>query len=637
MFREILDRINDNFSGERAQALLTDLWGIDRWFDFAHFKRSAGYSAEQFQRAGLSRVESVAFPADGKTRYGDWVVPLAWDVNAAELKLSAPETLPLASYAETPCSLAMWSAPTPPGGIEAEVVELEDEVVSAGLIGAPDPALRGKILFSARPGPELKRLAARHGALGVITDYHAAYGSAQPARPPDKTSWVNAWSDDPNGWPFTRSDTPAFGFSLSPQQSQKLRDVLRGGRTVKATARVDTRLYDGSFDLVTGLIPGRLPDAEVMVFAHLYEQGAQDNAGGCAVVLEAARCLSQLIARGQLPQPRRGIRFILSWEIYGLLAYAATRPAAMGRIVAALNLDSLGVPPERCQALLELHRNPHAQSSYTDVLFQRIMEGSLAAGEWRLAPFDTTDQVIADPTIGIPTPWLGEMISSLWHSSLDTPEKTDPRALARAGTAAATYLYCVAQASTEEARWLAGEVYREASSALDQAAGATQAEGAGREPARRVRYLRDRGRQAVSSCAQLDASPESAQLLAGFERQLDEAAQRHLRSLEGVPAHPEPPPLPPARHAIAHQVPRRTVMGGLSLGSLPPEARPEAVAVTRGQNPRWAAALCCALYWVDGKRTLLEIQELAEQECGRLDFDLFDYFGFLNQHGYIEF
>jgi hypothetical protein len=265
------------------------------------------------------------------------------------------------------------------------------------------------------------------------------------------------------------------------------------------------------------------------------------------------------------------------------------------------------------------------------------MEGALPAGEWRLAPFDTTDAVIADPTIGIPTPWLGEMISSLWHSSLDTPEKTDPHMLARAGTAAATYLYCVAQAGPEEARWLAGEVYREALNALNQAAGATAPEGAGWEAARRVRYVRDRGRQAVSSCAQLDSSPELAGVLAGFERQLDEAAQRQLRALEEVPARPEPPPLTPARQAIARQVPRRTVIGGLSLGGLPPEARPEAMAATGGQNPRWAAALCCALYWVDGRRTLLEIQELAEQECGRLDFDLFDYFRFLNQHGYIEF
>jgi hypothetical protein len=514
---------------------------------------------------------------------------------------------------------------------------LEDEAVSAGLVSAPDPDLRGKILFSARPGPELKRLATRHGALGVITDHHAAYGSAQPARPPDKTSWVNAWSDDPNGWPFTRNDTPAFGFSLSARQSQRLRDVLRGGQTVKAVARVDSRLYDGSFDLVTGLIPGRQPDAEVMIFAHLYEVGAQDNAGGCAVVLEAAHCLSQLIARGQLPQPRRSIRFVLSWEIYGLLAYATTRPAAMSRIVAALNLDSLGVPPALSQARLELHRNPHSQASYTDVLLQRIMEVALPAGEWWLAPFDTTDAVIADPSIGIPTPWLGEMISSLWHSSLDTPDKTDPRTLAQAGTVAATYLYCVAQAGPKDTRWLAGEVYREASNALNQAAGAATPDGAGWEAGRRVRYLRDRGRQAVSSCAGLDASPQLAELLAGFERQLDEAAQRQLRSLEEAAVRPEPVPPSPARQAAARQVPRRKVMGSLSLGSLPPEARSEAVAITRGQNPRWAAALCCALYWVDGKRTLLEIQELAEQECGPLEFDLFDYFHFLNQHGYLEF
>ena len=156
----------------------------------------------------------------------------------------------------------------------------------------------------------------------------------------------------------------------------------------------------------------------MLVFAHLYEQGAQDNAGGCAVVLEAARCLSSLIKQGRLPQPRRSIRFVLSWEIYGLLAYATTRPDAMRRCIAGLNLDSLGVTPPLSNALLEVHPNPHAQASYTDTLIERIARQHLPHDTWRTAPFDTTDAVIADPTIGVPTPWLGEMVSSLWHSSL---------------------------------------------------------------------------------------------------------------------------------------------------------------------------------------------------------------------------
>ena len=664
MFRESLKRIAAGFSGDRAAMLTAELWGIDRWFDFSHFKQSANYSAAKFQDAGLSQVEVMSFPADGQTRYGDWVVPLAWDATEAELNIVAPETIHLASYTQQPCSLTMWSAPTPPGGVEGEVVLLEasgHDLADLESNAKPDPNLRGKFLFSGRPGPELKRLAVRHGALGVVTDHNAAYSSSlQEGRPPDKVSWVNAWSDDPFGWPFTKNDRPTFGFSLSARQGNLLRELLQSGQA-RLSARVETRLYDGSFDLVTGVIPGRQPGPEVLVFAHLYEAGAQDNAAGCATVMEAARCLSELISSGELPQPQRSIRFVLSWEIYGLLAYAVTRPEAMQRVVAALNLDSLGVPPQLCQARLELHPNPHAQASYTDVLLQRIMEQHLRAEEWALAPFDTTDAVIADPSIGVPTPWLGEMTSRLWHSSLDTPDKIDPQRLAQEGGVAAGYLYAAANATSQDMVWLAGEVYQEVKRSLKQAANTFAVEGqadlaalnhAWWKSSQRIRYLADRGRQALQSCAGLDRSPELLKSLADLRRQLDGETEQQLQAVEqtiakqpgGQPLRaaeqgwspPKTAQLGPQEAKAAGLVPTRQVIGGLSLGSLPPAAWSEAMAVTRGQNPRWSRLLCCALYWVDGRRTLLEVKDLAEQELGPLDVDLFDYFYFLGRHGYIQ-
>jgi hypothetical protein len=60
------------------------------------------------------------------------------------------------------------------------------------------------------------------------------------------------------------------------------------------------------------------------------------------------------------------------------------------------------------------------------------------------------------------------------------------------------------------------------------------------------------------------------------------------------------------------------------------------MSVTRGQNPRWSRLLCCALYWVDAKRSLLEIKNLVEQEFGTVDVDVLDYFYFLNRQGYID-
>jgi hypothetical protein len=129
-------------------------------------------------------------------------------------------------------------------------------------------------------------------------------------------------------------------------------------------------------------------------------------------------------------------------------------------------------------------------------------------------------------------------------------------------------------------------------------------------------------------------------------RQLDGETQGQVRALEAVLAEraggrgwspPKATPPGPAEVKAAGLVPNRLVPGGMSLGKLPPSAWPEAMAATRGQNPRWSRELCCALYWADGRRTLLEIRHLAEQELGSLGVDLFEYFYFLERHGYIRF
>ena len=91
-------------------------------------------------------------------------------------------------------------------------------------------------------------------------------------------------------------------------------------------------------------LPGRdRPDEWVIVGAHLdswdFGTGAQDNATGVAMVLEAARAIAAL---GQ--PPRRSIRFAL-WggEEQGQLgstAYALAHASDLVRVVASLNTDA---------------------------------------------------------------------------------------------------------------------------------------------------------------------------------------------------------------------------------------------------------------------------------------------------------
>ena len=75
--------------------------------------------------------------------------------------------------------------------------------------------------------------------------------------------------------------------------------------------------------MVSASIPGTDPSAgELMIVSHLFERpptpGGSDNCTGVAVTLEIGRTLAELIRRGELPQPKRTIRFLWVPEISGL-------------------------------------------------------------------------------------------------------------------------------------------------------------------------------------------------------------------------------------------------------------------------------------------------------------------------------
>nr|WP_317892792.1 M20/M25/M40 family metallo-hydrolase [uncultured Sphingomonas sp.] len=145
-----------------------------------------------------------------------------------------------------------------------------------------------------------------------------------------------------SGYLFGRDQTPATpGIEIAAEDYRRLARLARVGQapTLEVTSNVrfddsDVQAYNIFAD-----IPGTDPKAGyVMAGAHLDSwaagDGASDNAAGSAVVMEAARILSQMGVR-----PKRTIRFAL-WNgeeqgLLGSLAYIeqhiATRaPAATG-------------------------------------------------------------------------------------------------------------------------------------------------------------------------------------------------------------------------------------------------------------------------------------------------------------------
>jgi hypothetical protein len=652
MFQHTQRLIEKEYSGENARTLTAAIHGYDRWSSFAQYHRSGAYCAARMREYGLEDVELMEVPADGVTKFGDWAMPLAWDVSEATLEVVEPTGAArlLGNYREEPACLAMWAAPTPPEGQTAEVLFLEDGAKEDDYARVD---VRGKVVFTHQSHAGVRGLAARHGAVGIITDH--------PAREQDEladgVSWMNAWVDH-HGWGFLKSDTPMWGFSLTREKGRYLERLLASGGRVLVRAVVHSCLYEGSFTVPTGVIRGESAE-EVLVYAHSYEYGAEDNASGCATVLEAARVLGKLIAQGALPRPRRSIRFMMSWECYGSIPWAVQRIYPKRNVVGGLCLDAFGGKKQLTGGRIRIILNPHCQASCTDALAAEIARACFdpqAGYPYELCPWSggTDHTIFEDPSFDVPMPWLTEHPARFHHTSLDEMDKIDVESLRLEGVFSATYLYALAHAAEAEAAWLARGTRalweeklkgaaREALAGLAAKGTREELSAAWQDAHERLVYLAERGQAAIGSVARL-APGEAAERAIEEERVvLRQAASAELEGLQRTAkrqAQPQgwtlegPEKRRPAKEGW-ELIPRRLVPGLLTLCSIPPEERAEFNRVTHGESPMWSGVLTFALFWADGRRTLGEIQRLVELELGQTEIDLVAYFRFLQRLGYI--
>jgi len=204
------------------------------------------------------------------------------------------------------------SGPTPPGGVEAELVVVE-EPERAESYATVD--VRGKLVLVRGDLERIRQLAVvQGGAIGIVTD---AMWEFPPVRTrmdiPDARMYSSFWWGDP-------AEPRCFGFVLSPRQGEWLRGLARRcaaeGQTIRLKAEVKARFYAGAIEDVEAVLRGT-GQGEVLVVAHLChpQWSANDNASGCGAAIEAARVLAKLIDSGTLPRPRRSIRFLLVPEM----------------------------------------------------------------------------------------------------------------------------------------------------------------------------------------------------------------------------------------------------------------------------------------------------------------------------------
>lgn len=418
------------YSRERLKVNMETLRKLETPRGYSAFRDSTAWCAKVLEEAGLSDVRRISHAADGKTAAFDFIMPQAWDLlERSTLEIVAPVREMIADTDVTTIHVSEYSAPTPKGGITAELVDY-------ALLDPQKPDCKGKFVFHRGylppQHPRYHTLAAA-GCAGIV---FAAFETT--AHEPDKTSWTNGHGHI--GWYHLKEDPAVPVFCVSPRKGIELSMLLAQGKVV-LHGDMRTKLYDGEIYTVTATIPGKSQE-EFALLAHLYEPFYTDDCQGFAAGVEIAIMLKKLIDDGILPQPEKTLRLVFSMERYGFAAFFANHNQ---KILAAMSLDTL-----TCQAAktlnagLRITEAPLSLPFFGDMLIREAMHTFCPDVQWKFVPGNLSDDCWAsEKTVDIPTNWCHGSIrddkSDYHHCEAPIFDAVLPEVLAKLVPALAAY------------------------------------------------------------------------------------------------------------------------------------------------------------------------------------------------------
>jgi hypothetical protein len=621
----VLSALARETSGESARRHLEYLTRLHRMRGSEEFGAAARHVAEALRNWGLQGVEIESYPADGERFYGTQRSRPAWKADFAELwemDGAPPASAPVrrvASWEAQPLTLAQDSVS---GEAEADLVDVGAGTSEADYAGRE---VRGRlVLASAQPGAVAPLAVGRHGAAGIVS-----YAQNQPT----------AWSGDDDSlvrWGHLEAFAPVrtFAFMVSLRQARTWRERLARGEAVRLRAVVRARREPGAYEIATAVISGQdaaLRGQEIAVSCHLDHPrpGANDNASGCAAILEAARTLARLVGEGAIPRPARTVRFVWPPEIEGTMALLAGRPERAARTLAAVHLDMVGGGPET-KAVFHVTRGPASLPSFVNDVAEAL--ASFANAETRrfaatgqadfplVAPeggreplrsdlveftSGSDHQVYAEGSFRIPAVYMNDWPDRYIHTSRDLPAHIDPTKLKRAAFLAACSAYFLAAMQPADVpgvlEVLRRGALRRAARVLERRSGLAPEEGANL-----TRF------HLAWEAALVDSVERFAPLGAA-----DRAEARRFLAGLGALLGPVPPPPPPAPAGPGTLVYRRNpdVKGPMSvfgydyLEDRYGSARTAALALPRHEG-RWGEDYAYeALNLVDGRRSVQDVRD----------------------------
>jgi len=506
---------------------------------------AARYVERMARQFGLQQVRYIELPSLRQT----------WNPGNSDLWIVGPQPERIASAIQNRIHLADRSRPA---DVTADLID-----IGAGgdsVYRAKDVA--GKIVLTTGDlNGVIAEAVQRRGALGVVW-YPDPY---TPSR-----GFLSFGVDQPDQVPWLTLSTrridgkdPTFAFILSLREGVALRNRLGLAQTplrVRAIVRSELGSREHAqpwMPLVEAFIPGTDPTSgqDVILSAHLQEEqhSANDDASGCASLLEIGRALAKLIADGTLPRPKRNIRFWWTTENDAERQYFAANPRVLDTIWVNVNQDMVGADQAiGVMRTQDVTRLPAARFHFMNDVMEAAVDYMVAANSSNITQFrngyglypkphlshngsrqrfnaqavwyfgDSDHQSFLDA--GVPAITFTNNPDPYIHSNLDDLFQIDRTQLGRNALTAALIAYTMAGADAQSFGQLAAEVVgrgqerlgRSVRIALQLLATWTDHPAAYTAAVDQVRYGADRERRAIRSLGQIARAtqPNVAALLA---------------------------------------------------------------------------------------------------------------------------
>ena len=680
------DAIRNEASGELPLVDFRNI--VNRFTGFAPSRggdQIAEYIAGRLREYRLTDVTIEGFPADGKRFYWAFLGEPSWEAEAGTLTMTAPQNTRLTDFAFERAQLGRYSTSA---DVTTDLIDVGDGVSAADYQGKD---VKGKMALVTGQAELAHRQAVwGHGAVGIVTFRSGAGGGdGGPAGSPTLGNRTGGPAIVP--WSGPNGEQPGFSFGVPAVSGMMLRQMLRRGERVTLHAYVKATLGPGEYKQVTATIRGTDPNAkEVWIKGHdnYRNGGGMNNLTGVGAVIETARTLNALVARGVLPRPQRTIRFLWSAEHFGDIMTFHTHPEWRSRVLSFFSVDMVGFNQPRVRAAPRLTRLPyslpHFLSDVCEDFFRTVAESNLNSNRSPIgsqgkepiyAPTGSRDEMrytveefwgpsdhedMVDSLIGVPAVEYGHP-SRLANPEDDNVTSVDPTQMRRAVTINGATGYYLAAANADAvptaaatmAAYAQGRMAREARRAAEMLDSGDDLQLQYREALNVLKQALAREGAALDTLRQLGQSPASTSAIARAHKQIDavhavnEAA---LREAAGQIATDRKTPLQePEPSAAERRLSRFVVTRNESVRGPVNLFRPEYGAIWLAQklnDENFAMKLRMAqegrftgfeaLNFADGKRTMLEIRDLVSAEYGPMDPPVLEeYFRMLEKVGVV--